>query len=229
VPNAPVANAAKATVPNTPVANPAKATVPNTPRATDKRRDNPGPWLAAAVAAIVATSGIGLLRTHGRSARSRASAASMVVAPPVVARPVVAPRLAEAPVAIAAGPAALEASVPPTDSTPPVVGRAPEAPPSVHSIDHPPHNVPADKLLRQANDLWERGNTPKAYALARQAVAAGAGAPAHLLLGALLINMKNYAAAEPELATAARLDPRNAEARRMLALLDRTAAEHQAK
>ena len=50
-----------------------------------------------------------------------------------------------------------------------------------------------------------------------------------MLLGALLINMKNYAAAEPELATAARLDPRNAEARRMLALLDRTAAEHQAK
>ena len=62
-----------------------------------------------------------------------------------------------------------------------------------------------------------------------KAVAEGAGAPAHVLLGALLINMKNYAAAEPELATAARLDPRNAEARRMLALLRKTAAERNAR
>jgi hypothetical protein len=224
VPNVPVANAPTATVANVPAANAARATVPNAPRATDERRGSPGPWLAAAVAAIVATSGIGLLRTHGRSARSRASAASMVVAPPPVA-----PRLPEAPVAIAPRPAELDAPVPPTDSARRVVGRAPDASPSVHSIDQAHHNAPADKLLRQANDLWERGNTPRAYALARQAVAAGAGAPAHVLLGALLINMKNYAAAEPELATAARLDPRNAEARRMLALLDRTAAEHQAK
>ena len=224
VANVPVANAPTATVANVPAANAARATVPNAPRATDERRGSPGPWLAAAVAAIVATSGIGLLRTHGRSARSRASAASMVVAPPPVA-----PRLPEAPVAIAPRPAELDAPVPPTDSARRVVGRAPDASPSVHSIDQAHHNAPADKLLRQANDLWERGNTPRAYALARQAVAAGAGAPAHVLLGALLINMKNYAAAEPELATAARLDPRNAEARRMLALLDRTAAEHQAK
>jgi Flp pilus assembly protein TadD len=99
----------------------------------------------------------------------------------------------------------------------------------IRALDRTPRNAPADRLLREANNLWERGNTPGAYALARQAVAAGAGAPAHVLLGALLINMKNYAAAEPELATAARLDPHNAEARRMLALLDRTAAEHQAQ
>ncbi len=229
VANAPVANAPAATVANAPVANTPTATVPNAPRATDRRRASPGPWLAAGVAAIVATSGIGLLRTHGRSARSRASAASMIVAPPVVAPPVVAPPLPEAPAAIAARPAELEAPVPTTDGARPVVGPAPDASHAVHSIDRPPHNAPADKLLRQANDLWERGNTPRAYALARQAVAAGAGAPAHVLLGALLINMKNYAAAEPELATAARLDPRNAEARRMLALLDRTAAEHQGK
>ena len=119
----------------------------------------------------------------------------------------------------------LAARVPSTDDQRRVAGRAPDSP---HSIDRTPRNAPADKLLRQANNLWERGNTPGAYALARQAVAAGAGAPAHVLLGALLINMKNYAAAEPELATAARLNPRNAEARSMLALLRKTAAEHNA-
>jgi Flp pilus assembly protein TadD len=104
-----------------------------------------------------------------------------------------------------------------------VEGRAPEP------IDRAPRDAAADRLLREANDLWERGNTAGAYALAREALAAGAGAPAHVLLGALLINMQNYAAAEPELATAVRLDPRNAEARRMLALLHRTSAERQAR
>ena len=239
VPTPQPATRAEATVPTPLVVNAAAATVPIPPIVTEKRRSSPGPWMAAAVAAIVATSGIGLLRTHGRTARSRASAASMVVAPPSAtptptpAAPFApapegpaAPTLRDPPVATAATPAALAARVPPTDSARRVAGRAPESP---HSIDRPPHNAPRDRLLRQANDLWERGNTRGAYALARQAVAAGAGAPAHVLLGALLINMKNYAAAEPELATAARLDPRNAEARRMLALLDRTAAEHQGK
>ncbi len=224
VPTVPVANAAKATVPTVPMANAAKATVPIAALATDKRGSSPGPWLAAAVAAVVATSGIGLLRTHGRTARSRASAEALVVAPPPVAP--VAPGSPALPLATAARPAVLAARVPSTDNQRRFAGRVPDLP---HSIDRTPHNAPADRLLRQANDLWERGNTPRAYALARQALAAGAGAPAHVLLGALLINMKNYAAAKPELATAARLDPRNAEARRMLALLDRTAAEHQGK
>ena len=202
-------------------ARPVAPTVPIQTAA--RRRASAGPWLAAGMAAIVATSGIGLLRTHGRAARSRASAASTVApAPPVAPTPPappaanpewpVAPALAESPPrAMAANPAAVAARVP------------------IRALDRTPRNAPADRLLREANNLWERGNTPGAYALARQAVAAGAGAPAHVLLGALLINMKNYAAAEPELATAARLDPHNAEARRMLALLDRTAAEHQAQ
>ena len=223
VPTVPVANAARATVPIVPVANAARATVPIVALAMDQRRSSPGPWLAAAVAAIVATSGIGLLRTHGRTARSRASAASLVVAPPQVAP--VAPELPELPAATPAQPAALATRVAPADNQRRFAGRVAD---SQHSIDRTPRNAPADRVLRQANDLWERGNTPGAYALARRAVAEGAGAPAHVLLGALLINMKNYAAAEPELATAARLDPRNAEARRMLALLRKTAAERNA-
>jgi serine/threonine protein kinase len=231
-----LATPAVATVPTARVATAARATVPMGSRTTDNRRRSSGPWVAAGVAAIVATSGIGLLRTHGRVARSRASETSTVVAPPSGA-PMpsaphasnpdwpVAPVLPEPPAATAAKPEVLAARVPPTDKPRRFAGRAPNSPPATYGT----HNAPAGKLLRQANDLWERGNTPGAYALARQAVAAGAGAPAHVLLGALLINMKNYAAAEPELATAARLDPRNAEARRMLALLDRTAAEHRGK
>jgi serine/threonine protein kinase len=85
VPTAPPARSAGATVPT---ARPVVATVPN--QAAAKRRASPGPWLAAGVAAIVATSGIGLLRTHGRTARSRASAESWAVAPP--AAPPVVPR-----------------------------------------------------------------------------------------------------------------------------------------
>ena len=209
VPTPLTTNAAKATVPTAATANAAKATVPIAALATDKRRDSSGPWLAAAVATLVVTSGIGLLRTHGRTARSRASAAALVVAPPPAA-----PVVPELSVSAAANPAVVAADVPSTDDQRPLAVRAPDSP---HSTARTPRNAPAEKLLRQANDLWERGNTPRAYVLARQAVAAGAGAPAHVLLGALLINMKNYAAAEPELATAARLDPRNAEARKMLA------------
>jgi len=217
----PVVHPSTATGATVRTARPVAPTVP-IPVAV-KRRASPGPWLAAGMAAIVATSGIGLLRTHGRAARSRASAASTVLPPSPVAPAPPAPLapIPEWPEATAL-PASPPLSIPPKPAA--LAGRAPS-----HAIDRTPRNPPADKLLRQANDLWERGNTTGAYALARQAVAAGAGAPAHVLLGALLINMKNYAAAEPELATAARLDPRNAEARRMLALLDRTAAEHQAK
>ena len=80
-------------------------------------------------------------------------------------------------------------------------------------------------MLRQANDLFERGNTAGALARTRQAIAAGAGAPAHVLMGTLLVNLHNYKDAEPELAEAIRLDPENDEAHRLLLLLRRTAAE----
>ncbi|HEY6477662.1 MAG TPA: serine/threonine-protein kinase [Polyangia bacterium] len=185
-----------------------------------RRTGGAGPWIAATVAAVVATSGIGLLRTHGRTARSRASAEPLVAA----AAPDPAPLPTQALVPKVATPTpAVSARLAPSASPRRVEGRVPE------SVDRAPHDAAADRLLRESNDLWERGNTSSAYALAREALAAGAGAPAHALMGALLINMQNYAAAEPELATAVRLDPRNAEARRMLALLHRINAERQAR
>jgi hypothetical protein len=227
-----------------------RTTVALIPPAIQKRVSGAGPWIAATIAAIVATSGIGLLRTHGRTARSRASAEPLPapLPPPLpalaIAAPAPGPKLPAEPPAPAAEtyPAPETIPAPPSDTeseapAAPVVaahveataglrralGRAPEP------VDRGPHDSAADRLLREANDRWERGDSPGAYTLAREALAAGAGAPAHVLLGALLINMRNYAAAEPELATAVRLDPRNAEARRMLALLHRTSAERQAR
>jgi Tfp pilus assembly protein PilF len=63
----------------------------------------------------------------------------------------------------------------------------------------------------------------------RQAIAAGAGAPARVMMATLLISLRNYAAAEPELREALRLDPASAQARRLLALLHRTAAEQDSR
>jgi serine/threonine-protein kinase len=190
------------------------------PASTGKRRQNPGPWIAATLAAIVATSGIGLLRTHGRSARSRASAEPLAAVTPRGPSSLQAAPMATPPPLAPAPPEPAASEAPPLEAPRRVEGRTPEA------IDRPAHNAAADQLLRKADDLWERGNTAAAFTLARQAAAAGAGAPAHLLLGTLLINQHNYVAAVPELETAARLDPRNGEARRLLALLRKTSAEH---
>jgi eukaryotic-like serine/threonine-protein kinase len=228
------APAARATVPLIAPAA-ARKTVPLVAPAAARRPGRLGPWVAATIAAVVATSGIGLLRTHGRTARSRASAEPLVAAvpptPPArVAPPSISPPAPE-PIALTSPPAPEPVALPPiaAERVVPPAGLRPVEGRTHQSVDRSPHDAAADRLLRQANDLWERGNTSGAYALAREALAAGAGAPAHVLLGALLINMKNYAAAEPELATAVQLDPRNAEARRMLALLHRTSAERQAR
>ena len=225
---------ASASLPDLAALSPAPPTVAMiAPAPTSRRGRSTGPWVAATIAALVATSGIGLLRTHGRTARSRASAEPLVADLPSPALP-----LPVAPTASAPAPETLPAPESPEEAPAPtaapapigargpgievprrVVGRVPDA------TERSPRNAQADELLRRANDLWERGNTTSAYTLARQAIVAGAGAPAHVLLGTLLIGMRNYAAAEAELAAAVRLDPRNAEARRLLALLHKTASE----
>jgi len=208
---------------------PAAATVAMVAPVAAKRERHFGPWVAATAAAIVATSGIGLLRTHGRAARARASAEPLYAVAPTPAPVAVAPALAPSPpvpaptrtLAAEPAPATSPARGLPPRPEPPrrVAGRTAEA------VEHAPRNTEADALLARANDLWERGNTAAAYTLARQAAAAGAGAPAHVLLGTLLISMRNYTGAGAELETAVRLDARDAEARRMLALVRKTSAE----
>jgi eukaryotic-like serine/threonine-protein kinase len=184
--------------------------------ASAKRERHVGPWVAATVAAIIATSGIGLLRTHGRTARARASAEPLYpVTPAAAALPAIAPPAAaplaaadlQPPPAAALAPAraarlpseparaTVAAHATPPHLEPPrrVVGRTSDA------VERAPRNAGADALLDRANGLWERGDTAGAYALARQAVEAGAGAPAHVLLGTLLIGLRNYPAAGGEL------------------------------
>jgi eukaryotic-like serine/threonine-protein kinase len=165
-----------------------------------------GPLLTLAVALAVAGGGIALLRYHGEGT-SPPTAVVATAPPPAVPAP---------PPAAAPTPAPLAADL---VEAPRSSRRGPPGAARATRDDGP------ERLLRQANDLFERGNTAGALALTRQAIAAGAGAPAHVLMATLLINLRNYNAAEPELAEAIRLDPRNDEAHRLLLLLRRTAAE----
>ncbi len=82
----------------------------------------------------------------------------------------------------------------------------------------------AADLLNEAQSSWDRGNTQRAIALAKNAIAAGAGAPGHLLLGAILLNSNKHEA-ERELAEAVRLDPQNRQARNLLSLAQQKIAE----
>jgi serine/threonine protein kinase len=94
--------------------------------------------------------------------------------------------------------------------------------------DVPSSAAPARKaaadLLAEAQDTWDRGNTTRAIALAKSAIASGAGAPGHVLLGAILLNSNKHEA-ERELAEAVRLDPQNRQAKNLLALAQQKIAE----
>ncbi len=182
------------------------------------RRDR-GPLLTVAVALAVAGAGIALLRHQDESGSEPgdpvAAAAPAPAAPPALIAP------PPAPPAPPASPASLPPEAPPRPAAekPRTSGRRPEALARTARDDVP------ERLVGQANALFERGNTAGALARARQAIAAGAGAPAHVLLGTLLVSLHNYKDAEPELAEAIRLDPDNDEAHRLLLLLRRTAVE----
>jgi serine/threonine protein kinase len=177
-----------------------------------------GPLAGAAVAVVVCVGGIAMLR---QSPPERPAARAPVAADPPPAPPVAEPAAAPEPSPEVAPQADAEqaAELPAPAGRPSLQGRASRS----------PRGEGADRLLRQANNLFEHGNTAGAMARTRQAIAAGAGAPAHVLMATLLINLRNYTAAEPELKEATRLDPGNREARRMLALLHRTAAEQNSK
>ncbi len=181
-----------------------------------------GPLLTLAVALAVAGVGIAILHHHDDAASQPpgavASAAPSPAPPP--AAPAQPPPVQVAHASAAAMPA--QAPPPPSVETPRFSRRGSEALSRAARADGP------ERLLREANDSFERGNTAGALARTRQAIAGGAGAPAHVLMGTLLVNLHNYKDAEPELAEAIRLDPDNDEAHRLLLLLRRTAAEQTA-
>jgi len=147
-------------------------------------------------------------------------------APPAIATTPAAPNPSDRPVAralaaVSEPPAAIPAT--PTATPRHVAGRNRDPLPRVGRASR------AEQLLGQANNLWERGDMTGALDRTRQALAAGGGAPAHVLLGMLLVNLQSYDAAEPELQEAVRLEPGNVEAHRLLALLHRTEAERPGK
>jgi hypothetical protein len=82
--------------------------------------------------------------------------------------------------------------------------------------------LPAEELLKRAQDKFDVGETVAALALARQAANAGARAPAHLLMGQVLMSERRFDEAEQEFAEAARLDPGDKRATRLLTLVRET-------
>jgi len=79
-----------------------------------------------------------------------------------------------------------------------------------------------DELLKRAQEKFDVGETGAALALARQAATAGARAPAHVLMGKVLMSEHRFDEAEREFAEAVRLDPGDAKAARLLALVRET-------
>jgi Flp pilus assembly protein TadD len=80
-------------------------------------------------------------------------------------------------------------------------------------------------LLRNANEQFDDGHFAEATSLARRAAAAGAGAPAHALLGYIYMSKGQLGDAERELTQAVRLNPRDGEAVNKLADVRRARAE----
>jgi tRNA A-37 threonylcarbamoyl transferase component Bud32 len=76
----------------------------------------------------------------------------------------------------------------------------------------------ARETLKRARIAWDAGDVVGALSLARQAVTAGGGAEAHVLVGTLLLKENQRAEARHELDEALRLDPTNRTASKLLEL-----------
>jgi hypothetical protein len=131
--------------------------------------------------------------------------------------------------------AALHAAVVPAQvDQPPLIERAVQArvagrrsPKEAEALrlSESPNNLPPDELLREAQAEWDRGKDAEALVLTKQARIAGAGAPAHVLRGAILMSESKLTDAERELVEAVRLDPGNAQAKSLLGVAREKIAE----
>jgi hypothetical protein len=183
-----------------------------------------GPAIAGGVAALVLLAGVAVPGLRGRSNGRAAQQGTMLrvdeAAPVSVATP------ASIPPARSALPAAVPAHVP--DPTPPEASpRAGRRPVAVTALSIPTvqHGQVQD-LLRRANEEWDDGRLASAAALAKKAISAGGGGEAHSLLGSIYMSNGQFEAAERELAEAARLNPHDKEAAKLLADARRARAEH---
>ena len=77
----------------------------------------------------------------------------------------------------------------------------------------------SEALLRRAQEKFDVGDTEAALAAARQAALAGAPAPAHLLMGKVMMSERRFDEAEHEFADAVRLDPDSERAAELLDLV----------
>ena len=94
--------------------------------------------------------------------------------------------------------------------------RAPTSTKSAHGA-RPPIDI--RKLLGEAQDNFDRGDLATALALARNAAHKGAGDPAYILIGTIMMNERHYDEAERAFTEAVRLDPEDARAARLLAVV----------
>ena len=190
----------------------------NRSEARGRFRRAPKIWITAAAAAVVLVSGIAISGLRKGAAPQAKPRLEPRVASSTPARPTT---IAEAP--NNSGPALSRpaASVAPAASGP----RNARRPVAAAAGERSRREPTSDELLRSANDRFDDGHAAEATALARRAVAAGAGAPAHALLGYISMSRGNLANAERELAEAVRMNPRDGEAAKRLADVRRARAE----
>jgi predicted negative regulator of RcsB-dependent stress response len=82
----------------------------------------------------------------------------------------------------------------------------------------PPPTRSGAQILQEARERWDNDDIDGALVLARAAADRGAGAAAHVLIGALLLKKQKGSEAENEFEEALRLDPSNRKATRLLQL-----------
>lgn len=93
------------------------------------------------------------------------------------------------------------------------------APSSTKSAHGTPPMIDIKKLLSEAQDNFDRGELATALTLARDAAHDGAGGPAYILIGTIMMNGRHYDEAERAFTEAVRLAPEDARAARLLAVV----------
>ena len=158
------------------------------------------------------------------------AAAIPAAATPVAATPAAAAPVAAAPIPVPSAPPATGASTAagaldrPSQPTPPQHTRPPrQARDRERGTAEPTQpaspSAGVDKVLSEAQDDFDRGDLTTALTLARDAAHDGAGSPAYILIGTIMMNGRRYAEAERAFAEAARRNPTDDRATRLLAMV----------
>jgi serine/threonine-protein kinase len=97
-------------------------------------------------------------------------------------------------------------------------------PPRTSRVAKPASADPA-ALMREARQRWDEQDAEGALAVLKQARAAGGGPPAYVLSAVILMSQGKAEEAERTLAEALKLDPENAEAKKLLTFTQKQLAE----